>query len=155
VLRHIPRFAFLASSSGGDIILRVLPVRSRPDTNLRPMSTRLGEKTLAAVSITLDHPATHLDRGCEGLEGRQRHRAAHDLVAPPPERLVQFRGVDAVQPDQLSGHDDGVAVDNLGGRQIGTPPELRNGDEVPEHSATVHCQTSGGAEVGWGYCFVC
>jgi hypothetical protein len=37
------------------------------------------------------------------------------MLAPPPERLVQFGGVDAGQPDQLIGHDDGVAVDDLGG----------------------------------------
>jgi hypothetical protein len=31
-----------------------------------------------------------------------------------PERLVQFGSVDAVEPDQLPGRDDGVAVDDLG-----------------------------------------
>ena len=65
----------------------------------------------AAVPIPLDNLATNLDPGYEGLKGSQRHRAAHQLLAPPPERLVQFGGVDAVQ---LPG-DDGVAIDNLGG----------------------------------------
>jgi hypothetical protein len=35
-------------------------------------------------------------------------------LALPPERLVQFGGVDAVQPDHLPGDDDRVAVDDLG-----------------------------------------
>jgi hypothetical protein len=39
-------------------------------------------------------------------------------LAPPPERLVQFGGVDAVQPDQLIGDDDGVAVDDFSGSGI-------------------------------------
>ncbi len=109
------------------------------------------------MPVPLDHLAAHLDPGYEGLEGGQRHRAARYLLAPPPERLVQFGGVDAVQPDQLIGHDDGVAVDDLGGagEAIGTPAERQNGDETSEHSATVRCQISGGAEVGWGYRFVC
>jgi hypothetical protein len=36
-------------------------------------------------------------------------------AGPPPERLVQFGGVDAMQPDQLIGDHGGVAVDDLGG----------------------------------------
>ena len=37
-------------------------------------------------------------------------KASCRTLAPPPERLVQLGGVDAVQPDQLPGHDNGVAV---------------------------------------------
>ena len=32
------------------------------------------------------------------------------VPSPPPEGLVQLGGVDAVQPDQLVGDDDGIAV---------------------------------------------
>ena len=46
------------------------------------MSTPLGEKTLATVTIPLDHLATDLDPGREGLlQGGQRHRAARYLLA--------------------------------------------------------------------------
>jgi hypothetical protein len=45
------------------------------------------------------------------------------------------------QPDELIGHDDGVAVDHLGaaGQAIGAPAERQNGDETSEHSPTVRC----------------
>jgi hypothetical protein len=48
---------------------------------------------------------------------------------------------------QLVGDDDGVAVDDLGGANegVGSPTERENGDETPEHSATVRCQVSGAA----------
>jgi hypothetical protein len=61
------------------------------------LSTPLGEKTLATRAVPLDHLAAHLDPGYEGLG--QRHRAARHLLAPPPERLVEFGGVDTIQPD--------------------------------------------------------
>jgi hypothetical protein len=99
------------------------------------------------VSIPFDHLAAHLDAGYEGLEGGQRHRAVRYLLAPPPEALVHFGGVDAVEPDQLIGDHNSVAVDDLGGADeaIGTPAERQNGNktgrETSEHSATVHCQT--------------
>jgi hypothetical protein len=66
------------------------------DTNLRPMSTPLGEKTLAAVPAPLNHLAADFDPGYECLEGGPRHRAAPYLLAPPQERLVQLGGLDAV-----------------------------------------------------------
>jgi hypothetical protein len=51
--------------------------RAHPaDTNLRPMSTPLGEKTLAAVPIPLDNLAADPDPNYEGLQSRQGHRAA-------------------------------------------------------------------------------
>jgi hypothetical protein len=47
----------------------------------------------------------------------------------------------------LLGHDDGVAVDDLGGtgQAIATPAERENSNETSEHSATVRCQISDGA----------
>ena len=69
---------------------------------------------MAAVPIPLNRLAANIDFGREGLKDGQGHHASHQLLAPPPERLVQFGGVDAVQPDQLLGHHDGVAVDDLG-----------------------------------------
>ena len=77
-----------------------------------PMSTPTGEKTLAAMSVPLDHLAANLDPGYERVG--QRHRAA--LLAPPPERLVQLPRVDAMQSDQLIGDDDRIAVDDWRGR---------------------------------------
>jgi hypothetical protein len=62
----------------------------------------------------------------------------HTICCPPrPERLVQFGAVDAVQPDQLVGDDDSVAVDDFGGagEAIGATAERQDGDETPEHSA--------------------
>jgi hypothetical protein len=58
-------------------------------------------------------------------------------------RLVQFGGVDAVEPDHLPGNHDGVAVDDLGGagQRNGAPAERQNGDETSEHSTTVRCRT--------------
>jgi hypothetical protein len=44
----------------------------------------------ATVPIPLDRPAANLDPGREGLKGGQGHRAAHELLALPPEWLVQF-----------------------------------------------------------------
>ena len=66
-----------------------------PDTNLRPTSTPWGEKTLAAVPVPLDHLTANVDASREHLECGQRHHAPHELLALPPERLVQFGGVDA------------------------------------------------------------
>jgi hypothetical protein len=43
--------------------------------------------------------------------------AARHLLAPLPAHLVQLWCVDAVQPDQLVGQDDGVAIDDLGGNR--------------------------------------
>jgi len=99
------------------------------------------------MPIALDNLAANLDTGHEGLEGGQRHRAAHDLLTPPPERLVEFGGVDPVQPNHLPGHDDGVAIDDLGGagEAIGAPAERENSNETPEYSATARCQISVGA----------
>ena len=48
------------------------------------------------MPIPLDSLAANLDTGRESIKGGQGHRAAHDLLAPPPERLVQFGGLDAV-----------------------------------------------------------
>ena len=109
------------------------------------------------MPISFDDLAAHLHPSYQCLERRQRHRAARYLFASPPERLVQLGGVNAVQPDELIGHDDSVAVDNFGaaGQAVGTPPERQNGDETPDHSATARCQISGRAYVGWGYRFVC
>jgi hypothetical protein len=47
----------------------------------------------------------------------------------------------------LPGHDDGVAVDDLGetSEAIGTPAEREDSNETPEHSATVSCRIIGGA----------
>jgi hypothetical protein len=92
-----------------------------------------------------------LTPGYEGLQSGQRHRAARYVLAPPPERLIQFGGIDAVQPDQLIGNDDGVAVDDLGGagEAICAPAERHDsteaGRETSERSATVRCQIGGGA----------
>ena len=63
------------------------------------------------------------------------------------------RGVDAVQADQLVGD----TIDDLGraGKAVGTPAERQNGDETSEHFGYVRCKTSGGAQVGCGYRFVC
>ena len=80
------------------------------------MSTPFGEKTLAAVPITLDDLAAPLSPRYASLEGGNRHRAARYLLAAPPERLVQLGRVDAMQPDHLPVDDDDVAVDDLGGR---------------------------------------
>ena len=92
------------------------------------------------MPIPLDHLAAHLDPSYECLKGGQRHRAAHYLLAPPLERLIQFGGVDAVQPDQLPGDDDGVAVDDLRGTGKGSGTAERQnsnetGRETPEHRA--------------------
>jgi hypothetical protein len=84
------------------------------------MSTPVGEKTLATVP--LDDLARHLDPGYECLEGGQGHCAAR---RPPPERLVRFGGVDAVQPDELIGHDDRIAVDDLGAAGQAITPSAR------------------------------
>jgi hypothetical protein len=87
------------------------------------MSTPVWREDLgdeAAVPVPLDYLAAHLDPGYECLEGGQRHRAGRYLVAPPPERLVQFGGIDAVQPEQLPRHGDGIALDDRGG--ISPPP---------------------------------
>jgi len=116
--------------------------QDQPAADVDPVEREdLGDQ--AAVPVPLDHLAADLDAGYEGLQGRQRHRAAPHLLAPPHERLVQLGGVDPVQPHELSGHDDGVAVDDLGGagERLGTPAERQNGDETSEHSATVRCQT--------------
>jgi hypothetical protein len=52
--------------------------------------------------------------------------------------LVQFGRVDPVQPHELIGNDDRVAVDDLGGARegIGTPAERQNGGETAEQRAT-------------------
>jgi hypothetical protein len=83
------------------------------------MSTPLGEKTLAAVPIPLDRLTAHLDPGYEGFESGQRHRAKR---WPAAGTFGPVRGIDPVQPDQLIGDNDGVAVDDLGatGQAIGT-----------------------------------
>jgi hypothetical protein len=120
------------------------PRRHQPAADVDPVGREdLGDDP--AVPIPLDRLAANLDPGRDGLE--QGHHPAHVFLALPPERLVQFGGVDAVQPHELPGHDDGVAVDDLGGagQQNGTPAERQDGDETSEHSATVRCQISGGA----------
>jgi hypothetical protein len=78
------------------------------------MSTPLGEKSLATVPVPLDRLAADLDRGYEGLQSGQRHRAARYLLSPPLEHLVEFRGVDRLRPDQLACHGDGVADNDPG-----------------------------------------
>jgi hypothetical protein len=50
------------------------------------------------MPISLDRLAAQLDTGRERLDGRQGHRATEYVLTPPPERLVQFGRVDAVQP---------------------------------------------------------
>jgi hypothetical protein len=84
------------------------------------------------MPITLDNLAAQLDPGRERLKGGQCHRAARYLLAPPQERLVKFGRVDAVQPDQLPGNNDGVAVDDLGGagERVGSPTEPENCSET-------------------------
>jgi hypothetical protein len=62
--------------------------------------------------------------------------------------LIQIGG--ALQPDELIGHDDGVAVDHWDRQAIGTPAERENSEETSGHSATVRYQISGRARVG-GY----
>jgi hypothetical protein len=64
-------------------------------------------------------------------------RAANDIV-PHADRATKtsapIRSIDAVQPDQLIGDDDSVAVDDLGAasQAIGRPAERQNGDETSE-----------------------
>jgi hypothetical protein len=54
-------------------------------------------------------------------------------LTPPPERLVQFGGINTMQPDELVGDDDGIAVDDLGGagEAVGAPAERENSDGRP------------------------
>jgi hypothetical protein len=91
------------------------------------MSTPLGENTLATgrpLAVPFDNLAADLDAGNEGFEGGRRHGTARHLLTPPLECLVEPWGVETVQPDQLIGHDDGVAVDDLGDEAAGAarPP---------------------------------
>jgi hypothetical protein len=64
------------------------------------------------------------------------------VLTAPPEGLVQFGRVDAVQPPYLLSNDDRVAIEDLGGagERIGTPAERHNsketGRETPEHRST-------------------
>ena len=61
-----------------------------------------------------------------------RHQAAGDALAPPPEGLVQLGRVEAVQPHELPGHDDRVAVDDLGGagERTDAPAERQDGSKT-------------------------
>jgi hypothetical protein len=74
------------------------------------MSTPLGEKTLATRRpVSLDHTSQRTF-----TPAMRAARAAKDIAptrsaARAPERLVEFGGVDAVQPDKLIGDDDRVA----------------------------------------------
>jgi hypothetical protein len=85
------------------------------------------------VPVLLDHLAANRDPGYEGLEGG--HRAARYLLAPSRARLAQFGGLNTMQPDELIGDDNGVAVDDLGRSSdaIGTEREISS--ETPEHRA--------------------
>jgi hypothetical protein len=73
-------------------IHRVSPVcpprRHQPAADVDP----IGREDLGDEATVLDHLAAHLDPGYEDLG--QRHRAARDLLAAPPERLVKFERVD-------------------------------------------------------------
>ena len=71
-----------------------------------------------------DHSQRTLTPAMRAWRG-QRHPDARYLIAPPPERLVQFGGIDAVQPQGLIGHDDSVAVDDLGGAGQAFTPSAR------------------------------
>jgi hypothetical protein len=53
-------------------------------------------------------------------------------LAPPPEGLVQFGGVNPVQPHKLAGNDDRVAVDDPGGagERMAAPAERQNRREI-------------------------
>lgn len=94
------------------------------------------------MPVPFDDFAAKLDTGYEGFEGGQSHRAACELLAPPPECLVQFGCVDAMQPHPLPGDDDRVAIDDPGGagEALGTPAKPRHAKEIDyetsEHSAT-------------------
>ena len=63
------------------------------------MPSPLGKKTLASMPVPLEHFTAHFDPGYERLEGSQRRGTARYLFTPPPERLVQLRGVNPVQSD--------------------------------------------------------
>jgi hypothetical protein len=84
------------------------------------------------VTIPLHGPAANLDAGREGLESGHGHHAAGDALASPPEGLVQLGGVKAVQPHELPGHHERVAVDDFGGAGEATDPpaEREDGSEA-------------------------
>jgi hypothetical protein len=70
-------------------------------------------------------------------------RAANDIVPlSSTRRLGPVRAPHAVQPHELLGHDDRVAVEDLGedGEGVGTPAERddskETGHDAPEHRAT-------------------
>jgi hypothetical protein len=74
------------------------------------------------VPVPLDNLAANLDTG------REASKAANDIVPHAicwPRHQNVWSSSGAAQPDQLPGHDDGVAVDDLGGtgEAVGTPAE--------------------------------
>ena len=73
VLCHIPRLVFLASFSA-----RNSP-SSTAGSSLPTPPTAAVSTPLGTFARSADHPAPNLDPGYEGLEGRQRHRAAQDI----------------------------------------------------------------------------
>jgi hypothetical protein len=85
------------------------------------------------VPVPLDSLAANLDPGRKDVKGGQGHHDAHEFLALPPERLVQFGSIDAVQSDKLPGDDYGVAVDDLGGagQRNGTPAERQEATRRP------------------------
>ena len=115
------------------------------------MSTPLGVKTLAAV--LLDHLVAHLDPGYEGLG--QRHRAARDLLPPPPERPVQFGGVDAVSLTSCPATTMVPPSMTLGG-PVRQSVRRRSIKVAMRRRASGYrtLEISGGAYPDWGYRFV-
>jgi hypothetical protein len=66
------------------------------------------------LSVPLDHLAANIDPGYEGLEGCQGHRAARYLQARHWNVWSSSGASNPGKHDHLPGHDDGVAVDDLG-----------------------------------------
>jgi hypothetical protein len=115
------------------------------------MSTPLGEKTLASRSPCRSRSTTSQ----RTLTPAMRASRAANAIVPHamrwPHQNVWFSSGASMPCSQLPGHDDSVAVDDLGGagKAIGTPAERHDGNETgretPEHSATLCCRISGGA----------
>jgi hypothetical protein len=79
VPRHIPRLAFLGLVFGGDVVLRILPVRQCPTRRDQPAAyvDPIGREDLrdqATMPVPLDHLAAHVDPAIRAS------RAANDIV---------------------------------------------------------------------------
>ena len=99
------------------------------------------------MPVALDRLAANLDAGREDVKGGEGHHAADELLALPPVRLVQFGGSNAMQPDQLLRHYDGVAVDDLrgAGRKTVRRLNVRMATRRPSILLPVRCEISGEA----------